>query len=95
MAQPIDDAPASGGSVASGAEKQPGGEQQRVAGQEEADHEAGLGEDDGEEAEGAEGADQLLGIEAERGERREQAHRDRLVGARCRPSAADPPVEPT
>jgi hypothetical protein len=50
-----------------------GGEQarrheQRVTRQEEADEQSGFGEDDGEEADGAEGAEQLVGLEPENGD---------------------------
>ncbi len=48
--------------------QQAGGEQQRVTGQEEADQQAGLGEDDGQDAEQAEGGDQGGRIEPGRAE---------------------------
>ena len=53
-----------------------GGEQQRVAGQEEADQQARLGEDDGEEAERAEGFDKSLGIHRSAGYKEERPGKD-------------------
>ena len=62
--------------------EQPGGEQQRVAGEEEADQQPGLGEDDQPEpdlAVGAQRVDDVLGIEAEA-----EDHRGRLDAAPTR-----------
>ena len=55
----------------------PGGEEERVAREEEADEQAGLGEDDEHQpdlAVGAQIVQDLLGIEAERENGREQVH---------------------
>ena len=57
--------------------QEPGGEEQRVAGEEEADQQPGLGEDDQHQpdlAVGAQVVEDRLGIEAERENRREQVH---------------------
>ena len=48
--------------VGASGDQQTGGEQQRVARQEEADQQAGLGEDDREDADQAERRDQVLWV---------------------------------
>ena len=63
------------------AAKQAGGEEERVAGEEEADQQTGLGEDDHEQPDGPERVQELLRVDCvgDAG----QDHRDRLDGAFC------------
>jgi MFS family permease len=76
--------------VAPVGDEQAGREQQRVAGQEEPDQQPGLGEDDDEDAEQAEGGDQLLRVQEVGAEGRQRSGRRHAMTSRDTPDRSWP-----